>query len=110
MKTALCLALAVSTLLAPAAGAFTYSGIGAATCRVWLNDRRGESPAAAAAARQDEQWVAGFISGAAYGGVGDPLAGTDAAGAWTWMDQYCAANRSAPIINAAQAFIRAREQ
>jgi hypothetical protein len=110
MKTAACVALAVSALLSPAARAFTYSGIGAASCGVWVKDRQGKSIEAVTAARQDEQWVVGFISGAAYGGVGDPLAGTDAAGAWTWIDRYCAANRAAPIISAAQAFIRAREQ
>jgi hypothetical protein len=110
MKIAACLALALSALFSCGARAYTYSGIGAAPCRVWLDDRGGKTLAAVTAARQDEQWVIGFISGAAYGGIGDPLAGTDATGAWMWMDQYCKENPKLRIINAAQAFIRAHEQ
>ena len=96
MKIAACLAVALSALFSSAARAYTYSGIGAAPCHVWLDDRGGKTLAAVAAAGQDEQWVIGFISGAAYGGVGDPLAGTDATGAWVWMDQVLQGEPQAP--------------
>jgi hypothetical protein len=56
-----------------------------------------------------EQWVIGFLSGIGYEGIGqgdDTLAGVDANGVWTWVDNYCRAHPLDQIVTAAKAFDR----
>jgi hypothetical protein len=59
------------------------------------------------AAATEDQWVVGFLSGLGYEGQ-DPMAGTDYNGVAMWISNYCAANPTMEIIDAAEAFAKSR--
>lgn len=51
-------------------------------------------------------WVLGFISGAeVFGSVGNPFGKVDAQGLFYWLDNYCRANPSLPLVDALDAFM-----
>ena len=87
-----------------AALAYTLFGSGVSSCGTWVNDRgRG-----GAVMYADEEWVLGFIAGAAWIGPSDldPLHGLDANAVIVWIDNYCQAKPLSRIIDAAEAFTR----
>jgi hypothetical protein len=48
----------------------------------------------------------GFLSGIGFTADGDPLAGMDAEGVWSWVDNYCRAHPIEKIAKAAAEFDR----
>jgi hypothetical protein len=101
-------ALAVAlTTNAEAAGPNDVAIIGAGvlSCETWAANRRDGVAVAV------DQWILGFLSGAAYQGPGpqvlNPLKGVDADAVWAWMDTYCRAHPIDRIADAGVAFIAA---
>lgn len=89
----------------------TMIGAGNLSCGTWLDARKN---AAKSASPAFEQWVVGFISGAAWAGneinkIGDPLGPTDADGVYYWIDEYCRTHAAESLKVAAEAFIRRRQ-
>jgi hypothetical protein len=77
------------------------------SCGTWTAERRNPFGTAA------QQLVLGYLAGAAdwatlnasAASVSiDPLAGTDAQGAWAWIDRYCWTHPTDQILTAAEAF------
>jgi hypothetical protein len=100
---AITLGMIVWMMAAPTLADVTVIGMGPYSCGSWTTDRTSRS----GAARQDEQWVLGYMSGAAVWGSNlDPLNGLDGDAVWAWMDNYCRAHPLVPIDNAAAAFVR----
>lgn len=103
------LAIAIAAAVPQQAGAaLSLIGTGTASCGTWTVSR----------AHQDtldhyllEQWVLGFIAGAAYESPDsasehlDPLRNVDAQAVWAWMDNYCRASPLDEIVNGAEVFI-----
>jgi hypothetical protein len=89
-----------------ATAAFVAVGAGLDSCATWTADRQ---VPAAGPALQDEQWVVGFLTGIADGGLidADPMRGVDAQAVWAWIDNYCRANPLDKILRAAEAFYQA---
>jgi hypothetical protein len=85
-------------------GAVTIAGAGTASCQTWSTTKlQGGSDSL-------EQWIFGFLSGAAYGRHGkpsqpNPRHGTDAVSVLSWIDKYCLSHSDAPVASAARAFI-----
>lgn len=97
-----CLLLAAQALPATAK---VVGGHGVESCgswldhrRQWLDHRQGGST--------DMQWVLGYLSAVAEWSDFDPLADTDDANAWYWLDNYCSALPERPLAEALDAFIR----
>src|SRR5271166_2561780 len=100
---ALSIVIGLMALTALPAAAETFAGAGIDySCERWTADRRQDS----VAARQDEQWVLGYLSAVADWTDLDPLLGIDGQGVWAWMDNYCQANPPVKITEAASAFVR----
>jgi hypothetical protein len=80
-------------------------GAGAQSCGTWIADHRDGILAG------DDQWILGFLSGAAYEGDGpnvlNPLRGVDAEAVWAWVSNYCRAHPLDRITDAGVAFIAA---
>ena len=98
------LAAAVPTV-ATAGGYYLALAQGAISCGVWLRDRLGDDARIA-----DEAWVSGFITGM-NAGIGAALGsdkllqvgrGTDAAGMFSWIDNYCRAHPLDHLARAAE--------
>jgi len=102
MKHALAVLIFVTMAEAPSHAAMII-GAGVGLCGRWTADTAASN---SPQALQDEQWVLGYLSAVGqHGGKGaDPLKGVDASAAWTWIDNYCRANPSAHIADAADAF------
>ncbi len=98
------LGLALSVCVALNASAATFGGSGVQACKIWVDDRKAESPSLKA----DESWVMGFLSGIAYSNWvgGDPLSGLDADKVYSFMDMYCADHPADTMTVAAEAFYR----
>ena len=98
------LALAVWVLGHHTSEAFSYAGTGTSSCGTWVSDRQNSYGTAA------QQWVLGFLAGAAAWGPNnfDPLGETDANGVWVWLDRYCWQNPTTSILDAIDAFSRER--
>ena len=100
----------IATLLAAhsTANAFTAAGVGTQTCGEWTAARNGE----VTDGKLDEQWLIGFLTGAAWVGsiAGlpelDPIGTVGALAVWGWMDNYCRANPLVLQQEAAVAFIK----
>ena len=103
MNTAALTCIVVALLAAPA-HAFTYAGTGTASCGEWTSERRNPYGGAG------QQWVLGFLAGAADYGGPDAFDGTDAEGVWAWIDRYCWQNPTDKLLTAAEAFVRARRR
>ena len=101
-----CLVVGLLGYQTNAPAAFVEIGAGLDSCGTWTADRR--SPGGSAAL-QDEQWVLGFLTGAADIGPidADPMRDVDAHAIWAWIDNYCRAKPLDKIIKAAEAFYRA---
>lgn len=85
--------------LAASAQAFTYAGDGIDSCGSWTHDR--QEPGGGVA----QQWVLGFLAGAALEGGPDPLSRTDADGVWAWVDRYCWNNPTDDLMKAMESFV-----
>ena len=99
---AVALGLMVSIAVRPA-DAVRFIGAGTGSCGTWTADRTKNG----VAARQDEQWMVGYLSG--VGGWTtdlDPLKNVDAKAVWAWMDNYCRAHPMIKIMDAGAAFVR----
>ena len=100
---ALSIMIWLMALTTPPAAAETFAGAGIdRSCERWTADRRQDG----VTARQDEQWVLGYLSAVADWTDFDPLHGTDGPDVWAWMDNYCQANSLVKITEAASAFVR----
>ena len=86
--------------------AFVAAGAGLDSCDTWTVDR--QLPRGGPALL-DEQWVVGFLTGLADGGLidADPMRGVDAQAVWAWIDNYCHAHPSDNVLEAAEAFYQA---
>jgi hypothetical protein len=99
--------LAVTLLSAPfrAHAQFHLIGVGLNSCGTWTANRAQPN---SIGARLSEQWVVGFLFGAAsLGPAVDPMNNTDAEGVWAWIDNYCHANPLDTISIAAAHFTTA---
>jgi hypothetical protein len=95
--------IGLMALTALPAAAETFAGAGIEhSCGGWTADRRQDDMAA----RQDEQWVLGYLSAVADWTDLDPLHGIDGQGVWAWIDNYCQANPLVKIAEAASEFVR----
>ena len=95
--------IGLMTLTALPAAAETFAGAGIdRSCERWTADRRQDG----VTARQDEQWVLGYLSAVADWTDFDPMHGIDGQDVWAWMDNYCQANPLVKITEAASAFVR----
>jgi hypothetical protein len=84
------------------AQAWRVIGAGVDSCGTWTEDRRVRG----VGAQQDQQWVVGFLSGAAFTGPNlDPSNNMDAQGIWAWVDNYCHSNPIKTIRDAAEDFV-----
>jgi hypothetical protein len=100
---ALSIMIGLMALIALPAAAETFAGVGIDhSCERWTADQGQDG----VTARQDEQWVLGYLSAVADWTDFDPLHGIDAQGVWAWMDNYCQANPLVKITEAASAFVR----
>ena len=87
------------------ARAFRVVGSGAGSCGTWLEDRRTPK---SEIAHMDYSGVLGFLADTAYEGAQkNPLNGMDSAGISAWIDNYCRANPTQNISDAAAAFSEA---
>ena len=80
-------------------------GYGNSSCGAWLEARRQNNPASVGM----RNWVLGFLTAYnLYGspGRGDVLHGTDAEGAWAWLDKHCRDNPTESLFNAAERLIK----
>jgi hypothetical protein len=103
LSLALSIVIVLMALTALPAAAETFAGVGIDySCERWAADRRQDG----VTARQDEQWVLGYLSAVADWSDLDPLHGIDRQGVWAWMDNYCQANPLVKITEAASAFVR----
>jgi len=103
LPRALSIMIGLMALTALPSAAETFAGVGIDySCERWTADRRHDG----VAARQDEQWVLGYLSAVADWSDLDPLHGIDGQGVWVWMDNYCQANPLVRITEAASAFVR----
>jgi hypothetical protein len=88
-------------IYATSANAFTVAGFGGQTCGKWVEDRA----SLGAMAELDEAWVLGFVSASnkpfLVGTNVDILKGVDNAGAFAWLDGYCAKHPLDLIADAA---------
>ena len=107
MKRALILAILMTpaALLgsppAEAAKTVTVGGVSASTCGKWTAVRREN------AATAHEQWILGYLSGAADNASGrvDPLDRLDFYAITSWMDKYCRAHPLDDMLKAGRSFI-----
>jgi hypothetical protein len=102
-----CSLVALAVWLPVTAKAFTYEGTGVASCSEWQGARNALYPGVA----REEDWVLGFLSGFAAASQDvhfDPLAGVDAFGVCSWIDDYCQEHPNDGIISAAAAFLWSR--
>jgi hypothetical protein len=75
-------------------------GIGSSSCGFWLelrDHRKSESA---------EQWVLGYLSGAAMWTDFDILRNVDAFGIWRWLDEYCRTHPLEKIENGLKEFVK----
>jgi hypothetical protein len=93
---------------APYAAAQSYIalGVGADSCGRWVADRRARNYDMVI----KEGWVTGYLSG--YNRWSprsapdrDISGGTDAAGLFAWIDNYCAAHPLMPLAGAAESLV-----
>ena len=95
--------VALAMVTAPSS-AVSIGGLGLQTCSTWVADHQSDPPFEAL---RDEQWMIGYLSGVGKWGSADldPLNGMDAQAIYAWISDYCEANPSAQILDAANAFI-----
>jgi hypothetical protein len=107
LKHAVAGALAVA-MMTGSSIAVSMGGVGLQTCGNWIADHQSDAPGA----RQDEQWMMGYLSGAGKWGNTDldPLNGMDAQAIYAWISNYCAFNPFAKIQDAGTAFIHVHPQ
>ncbi len=99
------LLLGVVIATSPAFADYTVMGAGLASCSTWTQDRKRQT----IDAKQIEQWMLGFLSGAGYVGAPryDPLNGLDAQAVLSWVDNYCSAHSLKSLSAAGYSFIEA---
>jgi hypothetical protein len=81
-----------------------YAGEGDRSCGAWRAARGAGSWGLMG------QWILGFLSGVSYTGNWTklaPLNGTDADGAFAWIDNYCQAHPLGTVVYAAMEFVAA---
>jgi hypothetical protein len=105
------LGLAWLAVAAPAAafdadGTYIVHGTGQAPCSEWTADRM----IAGAGAWQQQQWLLGYLT--AYNewvsGSADVVGALDAEGIFSWVDDYCARDRTQKLSDAVQDLVRAQ--
>jgi hypothetical protein len=69
-------------------------------CKEWTTARN--SKEASQVSIEHEQWLAGFLSGLAMGSGRNILKGQEIRSLFLWMDDYCRANPSNSITDAAK--------
>lgn len=85
--------------------AYTVYNVGGSSCSDWIAEHKKPSPSTSMSA-----WVAGWVSAAGFY-YGVELKKTDVRAMDAWMDQYCAANPSDTLSDAAPKlveFLRAK--
>jgi hypothetical protein len=93
-------ALMVSPIFAAAGQSVTLTGLGTGPCGTWTAVRHDRKAADA------EQWVVGFLSGAAvFSKDLAPLNGVDADAVWAWIDRYCRAHPLDALSEAGKSFV-----
>ena len=109
----LAVALVAGDVVAAADNNIQIDGSGTTSCESWTANAREfvpgrpVTPGSVSYMRQGE-WVLGFLAGAAVAGKDlNPLHGMDILGVRAWFDNYCRAQPSKKIIEAASAFIAA---
>ena len=95
--------IAVLVLFTPATGATTILGSGGASCGTWTGDRQRNE----ARSQLNQAWVLGYVSGynihkSAQDGMTKPM---DTRTMMLWIDNYCDANPTRDISDAAKALI-----
>jgi hypothetical protein len=107
LKQALAGALAV-VMMPGSSFAVSMGGVGLQACGIWITDHQSDAPEA----RQDEEWMMGYLSGAGKWGSTDldPLNGMDAQAIYAWISNYCAFHPFVQIQDAANAFIHVHPQ
>jgi hypothetical protein len=107
LKQAVAGMLVVATMTGPTF-AVSIGGVGLQTCSTWIADHQSDL----SQARQDEQWMIGYLSGVGKWGSAelDPLNGIDARAVYVWISDYCAANTLVQIVDAGNAFIHVHPQ
>jgi hypothetical protein len=91
--------LAVALMTGSGQDMVNMIGLGNASCGKWIEVRCDRRDLAF------EQWVLGFLSGAAWKGPQDPLHEVGTAAVDAWMDNYCRAHPLEAIVDAAEAFV-----
>jgi hypothetical protein len=88
-----------------AAGTIEVMGAGAKSCGSWVSDRSNN------AAWTDGSWVLGYVTAeeedSSMAETGSVSVNTDADGLFGWLDDYCRANPTESIHQAAAALIQA---
>jgi hypothetical protein len=75
-------------------------GVGSVSCGTWTIGRRDRT------AFGLEQWMLGFLSGAAtWSPTLNPLNEVDADAVWVWVDNYCRVHPLDRITEAGKAFV-----
>jgi hypothetical protein len=101
------------------AASFTEMGAGEVSCEAWTTDHEQSDQQSRYKAVQEEQWVVGFLTGAAatkageavtYDRGSDPLAGIDWDGVMKWISNYCASRPTNSIDSATENFVLFRKR
>ena len=97
------LALLQSTLLTgtistPGRAYEVFGNGSSVSCSQWLQDRQ----SASAERYADENWVLGFLTGVNAATSSTTGSGSDAAGKFAWIDNYCRAHPLELLVGAAE--------